>query len=356
MELVITTHIPAAATVLSGSLFLCCAGGSAVSLPDDREAIVTVIPADGSGRLMPAGCVIAPDDGRFSISAGCETARIVDWGRGRAELIVNFRATPFPEGMPKLLDTIDFVNGSGEQTHAALFCDGGLRLAVSTAASERSYAICAGNCGSLQLLDIGSERLIIVHASGCNESVSKSKRFYGFEFSPHPRPREMLIALDEDIGIIASVEGDSCFIGDGYLVSVERLGTVFGHERRVRFELSGREKQLYDTGIGYYSAPKKQPASPNETALALLECVLLGRKDEALELLSAELAAEVGFDGLAEFFGGYDEARPVPPFGTETQSGQNGLVMAGTVTGDKAVPFEFTVEGGVITDVSEAEG
>lgn len=354
MELFITTHIPAAATVLSGALFFCSAGGSGLIIPDDRETMVTVVPADGSGKLLPCGCVLEPEGGCLRLKAGCDTARIVDWGHGRAELIVGFRALPFPEGMPKLLDTADLTNGSGEQIHTALFRDGGLRLSVNTGTSERSYAVAGGTDGSLQLLDIGSERLLVVHAVGCAAAGSKS-RFYGQECSPVPLPHEMLIALDEDLGIIASVEGDCCFIKDGYMTSVERLGTVFGHERRVRFELSGREIQLHDTGIGYFTAPKKQAGSDEERALSLLECILLGQKDEALGLLSAELASEVGFDGLSEFFGEYDEARPAPPFGTEIQNGQSGRITVGTVSGGKAVPFEFTVEGGVITDVSEAE-
>jgi hypothetical protein len=80
-----------------------------------------------------------------------------------------------------------------------------------------------------------------------------------------------------------------------------------------------------------------------------MECILLGREDGAMALLSPSLAYGLDFEGLYEFFGDFDEARKMPCFA------KNGSPVIGAVRENRAKAYAFDFENGLINDISEFE-
>ena len=380
MDIIITSRIPAAVFLCGERFFFGGSDRTVFSLDSPQGGFsAAFIPSDPGGELLPSSARLGLRSGVFSGKmpappAPCRSLRAVRWAEDALELIPRFARLPSPASAPALLDRLelDSFGEDGARAEVSLFRDCGLRLAVERGGIETSYALPGGTDGSLSLLDIGSERLILVRAVGCavEKSADRSILFYGSAAQNllSPAPSERLFALDADFALVAEVEGERCFLADGYLTAVDRLGSVLGHERRRRYELFGRELSgeregmpaPKETELGFFTAGRRAPKTHGEAALALLECVRLGREAEAFSLLAPELASGLDFAGLRAFFGEFDEARPDPRRRAEFEDAQSKTIAAGTVRNaegcGEAGCYEFTVENGLIADVTEGAG
>ena len=112
---------------------------------------------------------------------------------------------------------------------------------------------------------------------------------------------EKLVALNDKIEVAAALAGEICRIENGYLTAIEPLGTVLGHEKRTRYEFFGGSLRELPPETGFFTNRAHMPNSPQETALALMQAVRLGREDEADALLSRELAETLSFAELCDF-------------------------------------------------------
>ena len=131
------------------------AGGGAVPsfiaavLPAETDSEIAVLKIDGDGRLT-------------DVAAQC-----IHWDAGCFELCVLLNEKNRSEPEPARLGSVDFPTGSGRQRRVALFRDGGLRISVEESGQERSWYVCGGTDGKAHVLDVGRERLLVIHASGC---------------------------------------------------------------------------------------------------------------------------------------------------------------------------------------------
>lgn len=121
-----------------------------------------------------------------------------------------------------------------------------------------------------------------------------------------------LLLLTDKIEVAAALAGEICRIENGYLTAIEPLGTVLGHEKRTRYEFFGGSLRELPPETGFFTNRAHMPNSPQETALALMQAVRLGREDEADALLSRELAETLSFAELCDFFGSFADERNCP--------------------------------------------
>lgn len=373
MLIYITSELRAAVSIHSEASALFGTDRTVFRLEDKKatdaakasETLMLIItPATTSGRLQ----ICAELD--LDIRTGALTAKrngisIYDWScETEAERV--FELVPdFPASdrrLPaELIDKLDFEDSEtmsvsfGGSKKVSLYRDDGLRLMVEESGREKGFIIGEGENGSLKMLDAGFERFIICHAVGCKDCDAGSEK------------HEKLIVLNDAFEHFGTVSGSSCFIEDGLLTAIDELGTALGHQSRRRYELcasglrpigeserSGETEGEYQNEmaigeVGFFTHPQRRPDSDAETALALLECLLLGRENEALSLLTSDLKRGLDFDGLCKFFGDFDEARTAP-FATEEHLAIVGAVHCGCV---KAFGFDF--ENGLISDVSELD-
>lgn len=317
-------------------------------LPVGEDAESAAFALDGSGRLT-----------------GC-TAQCIRWADGCFELRVRLEPKIRKKPAPAQLCSLIFPTEGGRQAanmgrrRITLFRDDGLRLSVEEGGSEYSRYVCNGTDGKAHLLDIGRERLLVIHAAGCRRESTEAE--------PPPFAAgcglcEKLVALNEKLEIVTALSGRSCRIENGYLTAIESLGTVLGHEVRTRHEFFGGELRKLPPETGFFTEPARMPTSPQETALALMQAVRLRREDEADALLSHELAQALSFDELCDFFGSFSDEKIVPPGFVEIKS-ENIAPTASTAVGAlqkdengllRADKFVFEIKNGVVTDVEEAE-
>ncbi|MFR7609657.1 MAG: hypothetical protein ACLUZ4_02465 [Christensenellaceae bacterium] len=191
------------------------------------------------------------------------------------------------EPEPARLGSVDFPTGNGRQRRVALFRDGGLRISVEESGQERSWYVCGGTDGKAHVLDVGRERLLVIHASGCRrcENSEAETPVLGFKCGCRC---EKLVVLNDKIEIAAALAGEICRIENGYLTAIEPLGTVLGHEKRTRYEFFGGSLRELPPKQAFHK-PGAYAELPQETALALMQAVRLGREDEPMPCCPASL-------------------------------------------------------------------
>ena len=239
--------------------------------------------------------------------------------------------------------------------------DGSVRqmtLPIEESGQERSWYVCGGTDGKAHVLDVGRERLLVIHASGCRrcENSEAETPVLGFKCGCRC---EKLVALNAKIEVAAALAGEICRIENGYLTAIEPLGTVLGHEKRTRYEFFGGSLRELPPETGFFTNRAHMPNSPRETALALMQAVRLGREDEADALLSRELAETLSFAELCDFFGSFADERIAPSGLCEPTAYDNSTaekIIVGAIKTDagglvRAEKFVFTIENGVVTDV-----
>lgn len=391
---------------------------------DATDAVITLTPVDESGRLpicaaIRIGNTEGAGEGLAMEASGAYGVRKIDWGRfgaeRRLELAVRYPLRP-ASGQAALLQRLEVEpehggkgdgegESEGEGLTLELYRDDGLRLVSRSAERERGYLLCPGRGGALRLLDAGFARFIIVHAKGCpvpdaGESAQNgAANGKSSESAPCFEECERLIVLTLALERFGSVSGDRCFIEDGLLTVTDELGTVLGHQCKRSYELCAEglkclgesdsdeffaEQSAADPEesecigeIGFFTHAARMPQTDKEKALAFLECLLLGRENEAAALLSPALMAGLGYDAIVDFFGDFDEARIAPwqtgsegndpetneskryengkSFENASENGgnKNGLPIMGAVKGGIARSYAFEFERGLISDISE---
>ncbi|MBR5949381.1 MAG: hypothetical protein IKZ82_12165 [Clostridia bacterium] len=373
MQIYITSEIPSAVSIHAERFFRAGTDTTVFRFGTDEffestsngsesaSALLLLSPAGSSCKPICAALTILRRSGELFLDAKIEGdyLRVIDWSGEGSE---NSAVEPILELIPEYpeserilepceLDMLQVERSSKDRTELNLYRDCGLRLSVRENGGERGYFLGSGETGSLRLLDVGFERVLIVHASGCGGSS---------QFKNRESASEKLIIFNESFELIGEIRGGRCFIENGYLVAINELDTVHLHQQRLKYELTIEGLRPFcddadaDEGagigeLGFFTHPARRPESEEETALALMECVLLERKDEAMALLSPALSEGLDFYGLCEFFGDFDEARPAP-FAKKSDPPTVGAVVEGRA---KAYVFEF--EGGLINDISELE-
>lgn len=258
--------------------------------------------------------------------------RIFDWGEYGLELEPEFAAIPV-NNSPKQLAALDYPCSDGKKRTVEIYSDCGLRMLERfPSCEERGYLIDNGeravDRAEMRTFDIGRELVLIARLFSAGG--------------------ERILAFNNELSEIFDVSGNECELSDGYIVSVTRLGTVMGHEKKRRFDFRQSGIVPLPEEIGYFTAAKHTPATKRETALALTECIALGRTDEAYGLLDSELKGMLGADELADFFGSFSFCRAAPEGMCE---GENILIGLYDGSASQLRIFEFSVEKGRICDI-----
>lgn len=251
------------------------------------------------------------------------------------------------------LDRLEYERNSGKSAEVFLYRDCGLRLGIHENGQERGYILGSGEDGKLRIVDAGFARLLAVHLKGCIKKNASDDSETG---------AERLCLFNEDFELFGEISGDRLYFEDGYLVAINELGTVLAHQQMLKYEIAADGVRLVYTEasngepdecaageIGWFTHPKQHAKTNEDAALALMECILIGREDGAMALLSPSLAYGLDFEGLFEFFGDFDEARKMPCFA------KNGSPVIGAVRENRAKAYAFDFENGLINDISEFE-
>ena len=223
---------------------------------------------------------------------------------------------------------------AGRTFQLTLYYETGLKLSIEE--SNRAlggYALGEGESGSLDVLEFGGTSYVAAHTQGK----------YG----------ERLLLLSAAMEEALDVSAQTVRIEAGTVEAIDPLGTLLGHERRIRYE--------YEKGGGFVPSPAetgfftRAPRAPRgtlERAIAFAEAVREGFEAEAMSYLADDLAASIGFDALREFLGTFTAARPPISDG----SGRFlGLIAQedGNLSCARLYEFEFA-EDGRIENITEA--
>jgi len=370
MRLFITSASPAAVRILGESFFRVGTDGSIFEFDPTElfgaekescfvSAILIVTPISQSG-LDPicAELLFSPSGMDIALAAKSTAVRAVDWSieaeNGTAlervyELIPD---CPRRERMleAKQLDSLEYDRG-GEKAQIFLYRDCGMRLSIRESGEERGFILGSGEDGDLRMLDAGFSRLLAAHIKGCADGISSELESAG---------GERIMLFNEHFELAGEICGDRLSFENGYLVAINELGTVLAHQQKLKYEIGAEGVRIVHGGtaddaedtvgeIGYFTHQKRRAKTEDEAALALMECVLLAREDEAMALLSPELAEGLEFDGVLEFFGDFDEARTAP------FCKRNDPPIIGAVREDRARAYAFDFKNGLINDISELE-
>lgn len=329
MKLFIDSKQPANVLVCGDKAFTAGTDRTVFMVADTKQT-VSIFPCGG---CLPVTAEISPFDrpAEKSASSGGRI-RIFDWGEYGLELEPEFAAIP-ASSPSKQLAALDFPCAGGRKRTVEIYSDCGLRMLERfPSCEERGYLIDVGerniDRAEMRAFDIGRELVLIVRLFSADG--------------------ERILAFDNGLSEILDVSGDECELSDGYIVSVTRLGTVMGHEKRRRFDFRQSGIVPLPEEIGYFTAARHMPSGGKEIALAFTECIALGRTEEAYGLLDSELRGMLGADGLADFFGSFSSCRAAP----------DGMCRGENITiglhddGDSRLRiFEFSIENGKICDI-----
>ncbi len=371
MRLFITSASPAAVRILGESFFRVGTDGSIFEFDPaelfgaEKEscfvsAILIVTPISQSG-LDPicAELLFSPSGMDIALASKSTAVRAVDWSieaeNGTALERVYELIPDCPRRERRLeakqLDRLEYERGAGKKAEVFLYRDCGMRLSIRENGKERGFILGSGEDGELRMLDAGFSRLLAAHIKGCADGISTELESAG---------GERIMLFNEHFELAGEICGDRLSFENGYLVAINELGTVLAHQQKLKYEIGAEGVrvicgELADDSvdavgeIGYFTHPKCRASSEEEAALAFMECVLLAREDEAMELLSPALAEGLEFDGLFEFFGDFDEARKAP------FCEKNDPPIIGAVREDRARAYAFDFKNGLINNISELE-
>lgn len=325
------------------------------------NALLILTPVSSGAQPLCAELLFSCSGIELALTGECPGIRVIDWSietNDGTEFERIYELIPECQRRghsleSKQLDRLEFERDGGERTEVVLYRDCGLRLSIIENGVERGLILGSGEDGELRLIDAGFARLIIVHLKGCPNCIS------AFESEDD---NERLMLFNERFELSGEIHGDRLFIEDGYLIAVNELGTVLAHQQRLKYEISADglricsgfvlQEDAVDAAIGeigFFTHPKRENMTDEETALALMECTLLGREDETMSLLSPTLADGLDFAALTAFMGDFDEARKAP------FSKRNSAPIIGAVKEGRAKAYAFEVENGLINDISELE-
>lgn len=316
-------------------------GYVALPLSDTATYYLTAVPLanEPDTQLFPVTRKIETRDGKVSATRSPEL-EVCAWQNGVYEVALKVgrirERRPQPE--PHTVALLDWRE-DGRLIRLTLYYENGLKLfaeegsrvlcsmALSAAAGE---AVTAEISGEMRLLDVGSARLLAVKAG-----IGR---------------RERLLLLDSDMLLKLDISGDGAGIDDGRPYRLTRLDSSLGHERRTRYEFIKDEFVELREETGFFSHIPDLPASDRQTAVAFLDAVRLGFREEALGYLSTELARSLDFQSLCEFFGSFTAIRSPR---ADDGGSLMGLLYPGRDGITEVKVFRFEFEGGRISNIGE---
>ena len=315
-----------------------CGADSHIALPrsDSGDYYVALLPLFDreDARLYPVTRKISFENGSIR-SRPAPDVGICSWPGGVFELTMRAGRLRCDSAcrIPYRIDHIEPRLGS-RTFQLTLYYETGLKLSIEE--SNRAlggYALGEGESGSLDVLEFGGVPYVAAHTQGK----------YG----------ERLLLLSAAMEEALDVSAQTVRIEAGSVEAIDPLGTLLGHERRIRYE--------YEKGGGFVPSPAetgfftRAPRAPRgtlERAIAFAEAVREGFEAEAMSYLADDLAASISFDALREFLGTFTAARPPISDG----SGRFlGLIAQedGNLSCARLYEFEFA-EDGRIENITEA--
>lgn len=320
--LVIRTRHTAGAVTVNGAHLGECTPEGYLSLPlsDCGEYYIGIWPLSGARYYgvmrkftFRDGALIPPPDVVGYV-----------WPGGIYEAILAPGRLPetAPAPFPFTVDRLALENG----LVATLYYENGLRLAVEEGIHVRYGAtLSAGKTGRLIPFEGGVAALA---AEG---------------------PPTLLI-LDGRLRERLRIQADEITFEGGRAVSIERLSTLRGHERR-QVWTSPRPGAAFEPGpaeVGFFTFVPPAPAPGAELIRAFCEAVGMGLTEEALSYMTPGLREGLGTETLADFLGPFAHCRAP----LENQDRVLGLCSPREDGFFDVRVAEFTFEDGLIDDVS----
>lgn len=289
-----------------------------LTLPATGTSYVTAAPLRDAARHYGVTRRLRFLDGKLEDSL--DNVSVYDWGHGLFEAEM-WCGELSPEGervFPYTLSQLPY-----EGMSAVLYYENGLWLSLESG----RRLLCGFSLGAAregELLTLG--RLLVAIARGQKAAAR-------------------VIAPDRSQLVFLSA--DSITVENGQLVTLERLRTQRGHERRTVYRAEGVQLVADEPQIGFFS---HAPTAPASLPLACCEAVLLGQYAEALSMMSGELQSSLNEDSVREFFGEFAAARPFL-----SDSGVVGLVLPPQ---NGVFPIRrlcFELEGERISNITEGD-
>ena len=289
-----------------------------LTLPANGTRYITAAPLKDAARHYAVTRRLRFSEGRLA-DAG-ESVSVYDWGGGlyEAELWCGEFQRPRDPAFPYTLMQMPY-----EGMSAVLYYENGLWLALENGRRLLTGGA-MGDAREGELLTMG--RLLVAIAHGEKDFA----RIYA-----------------SDRTETAMLSADRIGIEDGLLVTVERLRTCRGHERRTAYAADGLQLFMRSEQIGFFSAP---PKSPESLALACCEAVQLGLYEEALSMMDEDLRSSLDIAAVKAFFGSFQAVRPFP-----ADSETVGLVLPMENGVFPIRKIRFSIEHMHITDITDAE-
>lgn len=315
-----------------------CGADAHIALPlsDSGDYYVALLPlADcADARLYPVTRKISFERGSISARPAPDVG-ICAWPGGVFELTMHAGRLRCDSAgrVPYRIDRIEPRLG-GRAFQLTLYYESGLKLSIEENGRPLGgYALGEGETGTLNVVELGGASYVAVHTQG--------------------RHSERLLLLNAGMEEALDVSAAAVRIEGGAVEAIDPLGTLLGHERRVRYQYEiGEGFVAAPAEIGFFTCAPRTPRGTLERAVAFAEAIREGFEAEALSYLSEDLAAAIGFDALREFLGSFTAARPPISDG----SGRFlGLIAAedGNLSCARLYEFEFEEDGriGNITEV-----
>lgn len=304
-----------------------------VPVSDTGDYYVTAFPLGNAPeqKLYAVTRRLAFEHGSLAEPPG-DDAEIALWPGGVFELILRLGRLDCARRCrtPEILDGIS-PNLGGRGYELTLYCDDGVRLSIEENGQQRGgYSLGPGEEGYLALCEVHGEHFIsarVTHGAG-----------------------ERLLLLDSHMRDVLDVSGGHASIGENGPETIDPLGTVCGHERRIRYVWRDGKFEPTQPELGFFTRPPARPSNDLERAVAFLEAVREGLAAEAMGYLAPELAAAVSYDNLKEFFGDFVQVRP--PAG-EMNGKILGLVSKPQNNVSAVRVFELEHGSGGISDIRE---
>ena len=235
-----------------------------------------------------------------------------------------------PQAIPYTISELEWQRE--EQTRTiTLYYENGLRLSAEEQGRViAGYSLGDGAGGSLSLLDVGGDNLLLVRINA--------------------RQGERMLALNFDLVPLLEIDGDTVYLDEGCPSSVKRLDTLLRHEERTSYEFIGGEFVALAPEIGFFTHMPQRPRDDLSLAIAFCEAVRENQREEALSYLAPELMNSLDFNDIRSFFGNFSCCKPT----FSDRSGKPlGLIYQSGEQLKSAQLFSFEFENGLISDVSE---
>lgn len=260
--------------------------------------------------------------------------KLIDWD-GLIEVISAPSVFSDPNRLPNHPVSLGSIKYQyrGAKATVELYYENGIRISVDRGEGTPlvGFAIGEGNTGELGILDVGKQRLLTISI--------KADDF------------KRLVILNGNMDTVLDVRGDLAGIIDGYPTVIHELGTVKGHQKRIRHECRGGGAVSLPAETGFFTRSPADLKNDYDTAVAFCEAIMLKRFTEAFDLLSEELRSSLEIDDLKDFLGDFKVCRAAPIAGIA------GTIIVGVADEWSHITcprlFQFETENGHIANVNE---